>query len=464
MNELRKRLMKRAISIKLMGAHALLMIVSLFIIAVIIISSYHVARVLEANVELNKKTLTAFHQMLDTLGRAIADEDIMRDDRLHIMRDAEQEIREAMEMEKRSSIIASGRACFRWFIILMSVACILLIACFMSYFLLVLRQSQGSRQMPETNLREEIDQHERIEQELEQTHERLSEMDQRAAMTDVATSVLHNVGNILNSINVTVHFIEEKICNSKIASVAKVAAMINEHSDDLVSFMTHDDRGKKLPSFLSGLSKHLLEEQQELAKIIKDLQMYVHHTADIINLQQSYSKKGGQSEPLSIEELMEDAIKINLTGLKRHVVNIKREFADLPRVFMERHKLLQILVNLISNAKYALSVSEEENKLITLIIKEPKEGCFQIEISDNGVGICSENLGRIFDRGFTTRQDGHGFGLHSAQISARQMGGSLHAHSDGEGKGAAFTLTLPYKPVKKGGERATTEGAVEHLK
>ncbi|MGA1823723.1 MAG: sensor histidine kinase [bacterium] len=462
MNKLKEKIMKRGVSMQLMGAHALIVVLFLLIIAGIIISSYYVSNVMETNVAQNEKTLTAFRHMLASLGRAIADQDIMRDDLLHTMRDAEQKIHEAMEIKKGSSNIAVGRVCFRWFMILMSAVCILLIACFMSYIFFVLIGSEGMRQLPETNIQEETVQRERLEQELEQTMERLSDMTQRSAMTEVATSVLHNVGNILNSINVTVHFIEERICNSKITSVAKVAAIMAKHSDDLVTFMTHDDRGKKLPSFLSGLSKHLLAEQQDLMKIIKDLQMYVHHTADIINLQQSYSKQRGKIEPISIEELMEDAIKINLTGLKRHAVTIKREFGDLPHVFMDRHKLLQILVNLISNAKYALSASDGANKLINVRITEPQEGFFQIEIIDNGVGICSENLSRIFDNGFTTRQDGHGFGLHSAQISARQMGGSLDAHSDGEGKGAVFTLTLPYKPLAEEGILATAEETVEN--
>jgi two-component system NtrC family sensor kinase len=59
------------------------------------------------------------------------------------------------------------------------------------------------------------------------------------------------------------------------------------------------------------------------------------------------------------------------------------------------------------------------------------------------VGIAPENLTRIFSHGFTTRTDGHGFGLHSAALAAQQMGGRLTAQSDGPGRGATFTLELP---------------------
>jgi signal transduction histidine kinase len=69
-----------------------------------------------------------------------------------------------------------------------------------------------------------------------------------------------------------------------------------------------------------------------------------------------------------------------------------------------------------------------------------------IIVRDNGVGILPENLTRIFGHGFTTKKDGHGFGLHSGALAAKQMNGALSVQSAGPGKGAAFTLELPIAP------------------
>jgi signal transduction histidine kinase len=72
-----------------------------------------------------------------------------------------------------------------------------------------------------------------------------------------------------------------------------------------------------------------------------------------------------------------------------------------------------------------------------------------IRVEDNGIGIPPENLTRIFSHGFTTRPDGHGFGLHIGAINAREMGGSLSVASEGTGRGATFTLILPMSPPGK---------------
>jgi len=126
-------------------------------------------------------------------------------------------------------------------------------------------------------------------------------------------------------------------------------------------------------------------------------------------------------------------------------VEVKREFEDLPPVLLDHHKILQILTNLISNAKYALSDSGRDDKILTICVREPQGGHFRIEVHDNGIGITEENLTRIFEHGFTTKKHGYGFGLHSAAIAANEMNGSLTAHSNGPGKGTAFILELPFQ-------------------
>ncbi len=114
----------------------------------------------------------------------------------------------------------------------------------------------------------------------------------------------------------------------------------------------------------------------------------------------------------------------------------------MPPITVEKHKVLQILVNLMRNAKFACSESGLPDRQMTLRVSRDAD-IVKISVSDNGVGIAPENLTRIFSHGFTTRKDGHGFGLHSGALAATEMGGRLSVQSDGLGLGAAFTLELP---------------------
>jgi signal transduction histidine kinase len=160
-------------------------------------------------------------------------------------------------------------------------------------------------------------------------------------------------------------------------------------------------------------------------------------------MQQSYAKVSGVAESVGIAELVEDALRMNSAALQRHEITLVRDFQVKATITVERHKVLQILVNLIRNAKYACGEAGRLDKQITLQIAE-RTGAIEVAVIDNGVGIPAENLTRIFGHGFTTRKDGHGFGLHSGALAAREIGGELGVRSDGPGRGATFTLRLPF--------------------
>jgi signal transduction histidine kinase len=232
-----------------------------------------------------------------------------------------------------------------------------------------------------------------------------------------------------------------------VANLEKVASIINEHTDDLGTFLTEDPQGKHIPVYLTEVSKCLQGEQTYIIDKLKILTENVQHIKDIVSTQQSYAKVSGVEVQTSLNKLAEDALQINSAGLERHGTQLICEFEELGDVEIDKQKVLQMLVNLVSNAKYALSSSDKEEKLLTIRIYKHGEGRFRIEVADNGVGISEDNLTKIFSHGFTTKKHGHGFGLHSSALAAKEMGGSLTVHSDGVGKGATFTLELPFKPV-----------------
>jgi len=281
--------------------------------------------------------------------------------------------------------------------------------------------------------------------ELEATHSKLFKTARKVGMVEVATGVLHNVGNVLNSVSVTTASMSKIIRNSRSSYLSSVVEMLEEHADDLGAFITTDERGRRLTTFIAELSNNLTVEQEHLLEAVEKLTDYVVHITEIINLQQSYGRILGLNEPVLLSELMEDALRINGEAMIRHDIEIHREYAQLPPALFDGSKVLQILTNLISNAKYALMENGGDKKIMSLHIKEPKDGLVRIEVSDNGIGITQDDLTRIFSYGFTTRKEGHGFGLHSGALAAKEMEGTLSAHSDGPGKGATFTLELPFK-------------------
>ena len=291
----------------------------------------------------------------------------------------------------------------------------------------------------------DITERKRAEVKLKAAQEKLLETAREVGMAEVATGVLHNVGNVLNSVSVTAESVQKRVRNSKISYLADVVGLLEEHAGELSTFMVNEERGKKIPAFLANLSKELIDEQERCLEALEALTKHVQHVGDIIQLQQSHSKTKGLIEPTSIAELVEDTLQINAETITRNSVEVVREIPDLPTLLLDRHKVLQILTNLISNAIYALSISSRDDRILKICVKEPKSGFLRINVCDNGIGIPKENLTRIFEHGFTTKKTGHGFGLHSTALSANELNGSIKAHSDGPGKGAVFTVELPFK-------------------
>ncbi len=264
------------------------------------------------------------------------------------------------------------------------------------------------------------------------------------SMLEICNGALHNIGNVLNSVSVSAGLVCDSIGKSKTISLQKASDLIEQHQHDLSDFITNDEHGKHLPKFLIDVSKVIGQENQFLQHELSGITRHLEHIKQIIGTQQSYAGQIEIIEEVELTELLEDALKINIAGLESQGVQVIREFDDVPRSMACRNKVLQILVNLISNAKAALRGSGDEQKLwLRLHLSKDNADYACVQVIDNGVGITADNLKRIFDHGFTTRSTGHGFGLNSAIRAAREMKGRLWAESDGLDQGATFTLELP---------------------
>lgn len=282
--------------------------------------------------------------------------------------------------------------------------------------------------------------------ELERVNRELIMASRESGMAEVANGVLHNVKNVLNSVNVSAGVIAKQVQSSKSSSVAKCAALLREHAGDLGAFLTEHPKGKMFPSYLEQLARQLEAERSALLEELRQFEENVRHISELVTLQQACAKVGGASEKISPVELMEDSLRFNSAALSRHGVQVIREFEpDLPEITVEKHRVLQILVNFIRNAKHACQAADRSDR--QLLLRLTNGGPFvNFAVTDNGIGIPPENLSRVFQHGFTTKKSGHGFGLHSSLLTVRQLGGEIHGHSDGPGKGATFTLKLPLCP------------------
>jgi len=285
------------------------------------------------------------------------------------------------------------------------------------------------------------------EAEREELQRKLLDTSRQAGMAEVATGVLHNVGNVLNSVAVSNAVLNEKLRQSKVANLAKALGMLESHRSDLAAFLERDEKGKQILGYLGKLAGVLGQEQTSMVEELVSMNRSVEHIQQIVAAQQSFAKVSAVVEKFKITDVIEEALRINAVSFERHHIQVVRQFAAQPIVEADKHHVIQILVNLVSNAKRALRDCAHDDRQVILQVElfthDSGKDFVRIVVHDNGPGIAPENLTRIFHHGFTTRADGHGFGLHNSANSAKQMGGSLTASSAGLGHGAVFTLDLP---------------------
>jgi len=293
-------------------------------------------------------------------------------------------------------------------------------------------------------LRKDITRKKEMESALEQARRDLLDASRSAGMAEIANGILHNVGNVLNSLNVSAAMIASGLRQSKAGSLLKAGEMLRAHEADLAAFVTQDPKGRRIPEFIRELARHAVDTRQRLRQEVAVLQKNIDHIKEIVAMQQAYATTAGVVEALPAAALFEDALQMNADTLQRRAVEVHRAFGAVPAVSAEKSKVLQILVNLICNAEHACHERGGPGRRVSLRLETtPDRDRVRFVVEDNGVGIPAANLTRIFALGFTTRPDGHGFGLHSAANAAREMKGTLTARSDGPGLGATFILDLP---------------------
>ena len=296
-------------------------------------------------------------------------------------------------------------------------------------------------------LQDEMDRRRTAEHEREAMEDELQDASRKAGMADIATSVLHNVGNVLNSINVTATLLKQKLSRHHLGALGKAIDLLKDHRADLQKYLDEDPQGSQLVPYLDKLAATMSTDQEKLIQDTDSLMAHVDHVKEIVNVQQSLARVTGSVETFDIVTAIEDSLKINLAGLARHGVTVVKQYEPGQMVEADRHKLIQILVNLISNAKYAIHETGRDG-VVTITLDRPDDDTVAISVADTGAGIAAEHREMLFRHGFTTRKEGHGFGLHASAAAAKQLHGCISVHSDGPNLGATFTLSVPTSPPR----------------
>ncbi|HEX8703840.1 MAG TPA: ATP-binding protein [Myxococcaceae bacterium] len=285
----------------------------------------------------------------------------------------------------------------------------------------------------------------RAERQLGEMHRSLLDVSRHAGMAEIATGVLHNVGNALNNLTTSASLVADGLQKLRVDGLSKTASLLREHSAD-AGFLTTDPRGRKLPGYLTALAEQMATERSALLEETKRVADGIEHIGTIIRMQRQYARSSRLVERLSVPQLIDEALRLHLGAFEQLGIHLQREYTEVPPVLADPHKLLHVLLHLLSNARQALLEVERPDKRITLRVGLGGQGWLRIEVADNGVGIPAENLPLLFSQGFTTKKSGHGFGLHYSALAVADMKGRLTCATPGSGQGAVFVLELPIDP------------------
>lgn len=295
-------------------------------------------------------------------------------------------------------------------------------------------------------LRNEVTEREAAEQRLRENNREMMRLSREAGIAEVATGVLHNIGNALNSINVSTELLCTQVHEQSRVTAVTLRDFFTTPPENAAAVFSAHPVGPGVRNFAASLARLIVQQMEEAARELASLRTGVIHLKDIVSRQQFLAKTATLSESFNLNEAVKDALLLSKAETMSIDLSVQHPANGPAEAYADRSSVVQILINLISNARESMDEAGTPTKRISIRIGPASDGYVSISITDNGSGIASDQLVTIFSYGFTTKKQGHGFGLHNSANTARLMGGSLKVHSPGIGQGATFTLTLPSCP------------------
>ncbi len=265
-----------------------------------------------------------------------------------------------------------------------------------------------------------------------------------AGMAEIATEILHNVGNSLNSLKVSAQLIQEVVRHSVVDGLKNANQLLDEHADNLNDFFSHNPKGKKLLQYYHTLEKKFEEDNNKIASHLSRLFDKVQEITNVVAAQQDYADAPSLLEELDASVIIDNALVIESEIMEESDISVKKEYSDVPKIVAQKTKFLHILVNIFKNARNAMAKSISKKLSVCV---DCNDRTIFIRVKDTGMGIPQKDITKIFAYGYTTLKEGLGFGLHNCANYMTEMGGKIWAESDGKGEGATFVLEFPIRPI-----------------
>ncbi|MCP4474688.1 MAG: hypothetical protein GY821_09030, partial [Gammaproteobacteria bacterium] len=294
------------------------------------------------------------------------------------------------------------------------------------------------------------------EEKIFKLNQQLVDAARKAGMADIATSVLHNIGNVLNSASVSIALAQEKFDGSVLEKFQVLIDLINAHHESLGDYLTNDEKGKLIPEYLMLIAAKLTEQDKAIKDEIANVDTHLQHIKEVVAMQQSLSKPAKFCEQVLLVDLIDAALKMSGCDERKKSITLEKDYKISPTMTTDRTKVIEILVNLFRNSQQAMKSNalQEVNVMNIVIDQDEVDKMVRITVSDNGSGISPEHKVKIFSCNFTTKPDGHGVGLHASANLAKELGGSLQLEESVPGEGATFSLLLPVN-LKQAKEEAS---------
>jgi len=275
---------------------------------------------------------------------------------------------------------------------------------------------------------------------LQSAREEIIRKEHKSELADITSATLHNVKNILNSVKISTESIGEIISSGSINSLRKANDILGEQVENLEEFICNNDKGKKLMHYYLKLGDSFDTEEKESRIHLNRLLAKVDAIEKIVTAQQGYSGKL-EKEIVDITHVVEDALTMLANSIEGYHIQIVKDFSHVTEVRVLKTKLMHILINLIKNAIEAMNEIPADKRVLRISTEQTANGVC-LKINDKGCGIQEEDIHKMFRYGFTTKEDGHGFGLASCAAYLEEMDGEISVESEGNGKGSTFTMTL----------------------
>jgi signal transduction histidine kinase len=276
-------------------------------------------------------------------------------------------------------------------------------------------------------------------QRLSHTQTQLAQTSQAAGRSQVASTVIHNVGNVLTNVNSLIDAACDRTQRLRISPLNKLADRLRSEDQNIAML-------EATPDYLEGLAGSLLSDQQSISELLSTLNDNVRHIHDVIRAQRQHADQSLELRPVALHDVIQEAISCCRARLEEDSVQVTVSGQLQVEIACDRSLMLQTMINLIGNARYAMRSLDSTSRHLQIRASADSRTA-QIEFQDNGCGMTPETLARVFDAHFTTREGGTGLGLHFCAITLKRIGGTIEAASEGHGKGSVFTIRAP-RPLR----------------